>query len=190
MSTPASPQPHPPAPSEPVASRIGKRLPGCLASMLLGAAISAVCGAIGRAMVALIFIYLVDAGNGSFFANTFSTADKSIWEVIVAHRALLLISGSIGLVVCGLAGATGREYIAAPVGALLSGTPCFVLAVFPSMFFMAMSGGNNEPDQQAVITALILMIIVGAVASAAGPLVARFAIPAIQRSRHGGGGIL
>ncbi|WDI44205.1 hypothetical protein [Bremerella sp. P1] len=78
------------------------------------------------------------------------------------------MSALIGLIGCGAAGATCRVVIAVPLGAILSGLPCFVLVAFPSTMMMSMSGGNNEPDLQAVWVGFLGMVIVGALAGAFG----------------------
>lgn len=142
---------------------------GCAVGVIVGAITGGILGAIGRAAVAAAFLSAIDQSGGTFFAGLSSES-----------LGLIGASAAIGFVACGVAGATCRVLLAAPIGAVLSAMPCFVLVVFPSTFLMSMSGGNTEPDVRAVLQALVGMAVVGAVTGAAGAFVGRLAMKALM----------
>lgn len=154
------------------------RTPGCAVGVVTGAITGGILGAVGRGVVAFAFMYSVAQSDGEFFPGAPS---ESLGDVIEAQSGLIVTSAVIGCVVCGLAGATCRVLLAAPIGALLSAMPCFVLVVVPSTFLMSMSGGNTKPDVHAVWVALAGMAVVGAMAGAGGAIAGRLAMKGVWR---------
>jgi hypothetical protein len=143
-------------------------------SPLLGGAVGAMIGGVGRFLVAVSFVYYMQwgkqggpqaPGGVSFFDVLFSVFSGQ------KGSSIFFISASLGVVVGGIAGSTCRPILGAAIGAGLSGLFCTFLVVLPWTLAFQLFPIPNRDDsalKTTITVGLLAMILVGAIAGGLG----------------------